>query len=132
MTPAPRYWVLDGHTPVPASDLFEWAEFFERGLDERRVALDHIEDPAHDAVQLSTVFIGVDLSLLGPVPLLFESRVIGGPLDGHTWRYPTWSEAEAGHRRLLNAVHSANQALFDETRERLLAIAGAPRGPEEQ
>lgn len=63
----PKFWVLDGKTTKPAS-LHEWARWFQDG--NRLVAQSIIGDDV-----VSTVFTGIDHSLGGPVPLLFETMI---------------------------------------------------------
>lgn len=50
------------------------------------------------AGEVSTVWIGLDLGWGRGAPLIFETMIFGGPLDGETARYATEAEARAGHR----------------------------------
>ncbi len=86
-------YTLDGHTPVLATDLLDWALWFETA--DRTVARTQIEE----GVEVSTVFLGLDhcFGMSGP-PILFETMIFGGPKDGEQARYATWDEAVAGHR----------------------------------
>lgn len=99
------YYILggeDGRTPVPCEDLMEWG----RWLDDRgkeRVALDC---PSKE-VEVSTVFLGIDHNWLDGPPLLFETMVFGGPLDGEQDHYSTWTEAEAGHAAMVQRCKEA-------------------------
>jgi hypothetical protein len=79
----------------------EWVEAFEsRTLGDNGVAVDELEDGAY----ISTVWLGLDHSFGGPVPLIFETMVFGGPHDGFCERYATEEQARAGHRRALAAI----------------------------
>jgi hypothetical protein len=71
----------------------------------RIVALDRFGD---GSVRVSTVFTGEDESGRDPAPLLFESTIFwtGHDLDERIERYPTWGEALAGHRRLVERVRA--------------------------
>jgi hypothetical protein len=91
-------YMLDGHTPVPAEDVGTWATWFE-------TAKRHVADDTLGDVRVSTVFLGFDLSFgaAGP-PVLFETMVFGGALDGKCERYSTWDEAEVGHEWMLAKV----------------------------
>jgi hypothetical protein len=95
----PKFYILDGHTPVPV-DLLTWAKYFETA--ERHVAKDVFGD-----VEVSTVFLGLDhnYSRTGP-PLIFETMVFGGELDQEMLRYPTWTKALAGHREMVERVRA--------------------------
>lgn len=83
--------ILSGHEPIPAINLLAWAQWFETA--DRRVA-----ETIIGAVRVSTVFLGIahGIDHRGK-PLLFETMVFGGPLDGHTDRCATWDEAEQMH-----------------------------------
>jgi hypothetical protein len=122
------YWIMrEDHTLVPTDDVLVWGEFFEK-MENRRVAEDVIEQPESDPVRVSTVFIGLDNSYfdVGP-PLLFESMVFGGPLDGDQYRYPTWDSALEGHKMLLDeAVLEGKVAAWD-ARARIKAMAARAR-----
>lgn len=50
---------------------------------------------------VSTVFLGLDHSFIhGEPPVLFETMVFNGDGDGgDCWRYHTYEEAMAGHRK---------------------------------
>lgn len=108
MEKRPRWYVLDGHRPVPAS-MLEGARFLEDDTPRRVVGLTHVGD-----ARVSTVFLCLDHGYEGE-PVLFESMIFGGPLDGEQCRYHTWEEAEAGHAELVERAKAA-----DETVARLL------------
>ena len=88
-------YVLDGKKAVPCEDLMEWAIWLE-GADKKVALTRSIGD-----VEISTVFIGLDHSFGKGPPLIFETMVFGGPLDGEQDRYSTWEEAEAGHEKMV-------------------------------
>jgi hypothetical protein len=113
------YFVLgeDARTPVPA-DLMTWARRYESGIlgaghdgEESarpgagwaRVARTELPD----GVSVSTVFLGLDhrFGNNGP-PLVFETMVFCGALDGEQVRYSTWAEAEAGHEAMVARVRA--------------------------
>lgn len=93
-------YILDGHTPVPASSVEQWAEWLECTSEDksRIVAQDHVQ-----GVLVSTICIGID-SHPGEgehVPILFETMVFNDQQPQR--RYCTWEEAEAGHKEMLAA-----------------------------
>ena len=93
------YYILDGHE-VKECDLMTWAKWFgkaDRG--DRKVARETIGDS-----EISTVFLGLDHSFGGGSPLLFETMVFGGKLDGEMDRYSTWNEAVLGHKAMAERV----------------------------
>lgn len=97
-------WMLDGHTPIQAPDLMTWAHWYE-------VAANRIVARwEQDDVTVSTVFLSIDHSFSGTgPPILFETMVFGGALDGEQDRYSTWVEAAAGHVVMVARVSDAQR-----------------------
>lgn len=96
----PGYWILDERgEPVPA-DAETWGFWFESA--DRHVADDADEQTGW---RVSTVFIGLDhnFSNAGP-PVLWETLVFGGPLDGEMERYTSRADALEGHRAMCARV----------------------------
>lgn len=63
-----------------------------------------VEKTVIGAVEVSTVWLGLDHGFgVGP-PLIFETMIFGGHLDQHQQRYSTKAEAQAGHARAVEAV----------------------------
>ena len=71
---------------------------------DRHVALTNL---ANGGIQVSTVFLGLDHGYDNGPPVLFETLVFGGLLDGEMERYCTWDEAEQGHEAMVDRVRSA-------------------------
>lgn len=93
------FYVLDEkHEPVLEPDMRKGSEFF--GSQKRRVAQHEIGESF-----VSTVFLCIDHnhSRRGP-PVLFETLVEGGPLDGYQNRYTTWNDAVSGHMSTLQGI----------------------------
>lgn len=88
-----------GHTPEPCSDLLQWAKWFE--ATDRRVALTENGD-----IRVSTVFRGIDHQFDNGPPLLFETLISGGPLDGEIERYSIWEQAAEGHMAMCKKAFS--------------------------
>ena len=57
---------------------------------------------------VSTVFLGLDHGH-NAVPILFETLVFGGQLDGNGERYSTYDEAVAGHAKWVNKAKESAQ-----------------------
>ena len=102
----PRYFILDGHTPVHVKDVLEWGNWFEGANNKRRIKRTVIDD-----IAISTVFLGLNhnFSSDGP-PQIFETLVFNGPLDGEMYRYATWDEAVAGHKTMVARVREERAA----------------------
>lgn len=89
-----QYFVLDERgEPVPETDIDVWTRWFEQAdLGVARSAI------TPEVTVLTTFRGGVDEALEpGEVPLLFETRVFGGVLDGEELRHGSRAEALAGH-----------------------------------
>ena len=98
-------YILDDKTPVPAPDLMAWAKWFESA--DRTVRRD-----VENEIVVSTVFLGLDHSFGGRPPLLFETMVFGGPLDGEMDRCSTWQQAEIMHDKMLGRVRTETPEIF--------------------
>lgn len=82
-------------TPEVAAHFEEW--------DKRTIAVTGVVDPVTgEDVHVSTVFLVIDHNWMGSPPVLFETMVFGGRLDGEQERYCTVDEAEAGHKEVVN------------------------------
>jgi hypothetical protein len=56
-------------------------------------------------VEVSTVFLMMDHGW-SDVPVLFETMVFGGPLDGYMRRYHTHDEAMEGHLETVQMIRA--------------------------
>lgn len=90
-------WILRDGIPERSTDALEWAGWFETA--DRTVARTEMGD-----VLVSTVFLGLDHSFGKGVPILWETLVFGGKLDGEMDRYTTREAAEKGHARMVSRV----------------------------
>ena len=102
---------LVGKEAVPVEtrgspDWFKAVMVLEEGRN--RVCRDTVDDVTENGsitIDVSTVFLALDHSFgrAGP-PLLFETMVFGGKLDGEQERCATWDEAEKMHAKYLARV----------------------------
>jgi hypothetical protein len=94
-----RYILDAAGTPQRCPDLLTWGQWMATA--DRSVA-----DTTFGEVRVSTVFLGLDhhFGLLPGPPVLWESMVFGGPLDGEQRRYTSSADADAGHTALCMAV----------------------------
>jgi hypothetical protein len=67
-----------------------------------RVAITVIDDSS-----ISTVWLGLNHNWRGNPPLIFETMVFGGPLNGQQWRYSSEAQALAGHDQVVAEVRHA-------------------------
>jgi hypothetical protein len=96
-----RWYVLRGRRAVPVDDVLDAARALE-DVDARQVGLDDL-----GAVQVSTVFLGLDHNWRDGPPLLFETMTFSDDvpaLADRQDRYATWDEAVAGHARTVAVV----------------------------
>jgi hypothetical protein len=94
----PFWYKLDGVRPVPDETNGLW---MQQNRDARRVAFTQITDD----IEVSTVFLGLDHNFGdGDKPVLFETLVFGGPMNGYMDRYENWFEAEQGHQEIVDKV----------------------------
>ena len=100
------YILDDGGLVVACPDVHIWGKWLESSEAERIVSN---EDTPGGRV--STIFIGLDMNparvsgrLPAPPPLLWETRVMSGPLLGDQERYSSRTDAEAGHKRMVEKV----------------------------
>lgn len=103
MRTRPNHYILDeNHNPVPV-DLFTWATAFE-DMPNRIVKQTTC---AASTSWVSTVFLGLDHSFSsnGP-PVLFETMVFGGAMDGYQDRYCSWDQALLYHDLVVGQVES--------------------------
>lgn len=105
-----KHYALDADNHVvEIADLIEWGRWLEHA--NRIVGYTQI----NSQVRVSTVFLGLDHRFPGMPPgppILFETLVFGGPLDGDGNRYSSWDDAETGHKafvRIARAYHSKEE-----------------------
>lgn len=111
-------FILDeNQSPILADSTLHWGEWYQNAGERRRVGRDVVGQ-----YEVSTVFLGLDHNWSERGwPVLFETMVFrlgedgdrdrnasdDDELDGRMERYRTWSEAEAGHARMIDEVKQA-------------------------
>ena len=105
------HYILVNGEPVEERDLIMWARWFEKN--ERILHVDRVSPllGLFGGCRVSTVFLGLDHSFGSGPPLLWETMIFGGPLDGDEWRYASRSEAVAGHESAVLAAYTARNPL---------------------
>ena len=101
------WYVLDeAGDAVPEDDLLKWGEWMQSRRSRCLVERTEVKP----GVVVSTVFLGMDHGFsypIGggdPVPVLWETLVFGGPLDGEMERYTSVEAARAGHAAMVAKV----------------------------
>jgi hypothetical protein len=99
-----KFYALDEENHlVELEDCIEWGRWFEDA--NRIVGYTQITSE----VSVSTVFLGVDHRFPGMPPgppIVFETLVFGGPLDGDGNRYTSWDDAETGHKAFVRIARA--------------------------
>jgi hypothetical protein len=113
----PLFYRIHPDHSITVTDNEDWCRQLE-AIDERVVAL-----TADGDIRVSTVFLGLDHGMLDPgPPILFETLVFGGKLEGEGSRYATWDEAIEGHkvwvRHVVEAERNNETDSNNETTER--------------
>ena len=98
------YYILDENDiPIEVDDGIEWARWFEKNRNKKRVASTHVTPE----IWVSTVFLGLDHQYGDGPPLIYETMVFnkddGG---GDMRRYSTRSEAMIGHIKAVDEVRA--------------------------
>jgi hypothetical protein len=93
-----KAYILKDRRVVPAS-IEEWYRFLQSP--DRIVGVLTFND-----VTVSTVFLGVNHGYGDGPPLVFETMVFDGPMDGYEERCSTWQEAEEIHERVCAEVRA--------------------------
>ena len=105
--PRPMYYILDDHgDPVAVDDVITWGLWFEAASKDRRrvVSSDFDESDPAKTIHVSTVFLGLDHQFGDGPPILWETLVFGGVLDGEMRRYSSRAAAAAGHQDMCRRV----------------------------
>lgn len=99
-----RYYIEKDGRPVRVEDGKEWNEWCKTT---NRL----IEKTKVGPVKVVTLFLGLDHLAEGAagLPLVYETVIDGGVLDGKQWLYATREEAQQGH---LIAVRKAKRMRF--------------------
>lgn len=93
----PKHYIIDADRKVKEVDnLLDWARWMESNSLTRIIQQDALGD-----YFLSTVFLGIDYSFGGDVPVLFETMLFckGKDCGRHFERYETIEQALEGHER---------------------------------
>lgn len=103
---------LVGREVVPVDDLFEWGEAMEvlRRADKLQIGHDMVGN-----IEVSTIFMGLDMRIMYGEPQLFETMVFEWPIGGgprramDTYRYSTYDQAEESHKAIVNGLRNKLQ-----------------------
>jgi hypothetical protein len=104
------YYILDEKgTPVHEPDMMTWARWF--ATEDIKVAEDRLGE-----AKVVTVFLGLDYNRGDGPPILWETMVLGGPLDQE-------QERCSGSREQAEAMHAAMVAKVRQSGENARGMA---------
>lgn len=98
-----RFILNSAGRPVECEDLTKWGRWMQTA--DRKVAFD-----TFGPTRISTVFLGLDHSWDDGPPVLWETMVFNGPLDGEQDRYTSLEDAKAGHAAMVEKVRTAQNS----------------------
>jgi hypothetical protein len=93
----PLKYMLRGREVITTESLDEWQEFMS--VRNRIITQNQV-----GTASVSTTFLGLDFGQDPAKPLVFETMVFGGPMQGAVTRCSTYDEAEEQHRAMCRAV----------------------------
>ena len=93
-----RIYILKGRQTVPVSFL-RWAVWFEE-LDELCI----VAKTRIGTATVLTVFVGLDCGSDSGPPMIFETMVTNGSMDGECTKYSSWEQAERGHQMTIEQL----------------------------
>lgn len=95
-----EHYILDAEgNPVLERSMMAWTMWRVANEEAMIVARDELNN-----CFVSTVFLGINHNWSGGEPILYETMVFDGPLDGEQDRYCTKQEAEEGHKAMVARV----------------------------
>ena len=106
-------YILDGHNHVAEPDPIKWAAWYktaDRIVRKQSVTVKVAGLPVGE-LRISTVFLGIDHAFGDGPPMLFETMVFGGALDGEQDRCSTWDGAEKMHALMCERVARETEAI---------------------
>lgn len=98
-----RYILDEKGKPVQEPDLMKWGAWMQNS-DKRIVARTELTTPK-GTVRISTVFLALDHSFSGGIPVLWETMIFGSKLKSlqhYQERYLSVEQAKAGHEVAVN------------------------------
>ena len=92
--PFTDHYILVKRKPLPCYDPEFWDRWMRGPREQRLVAFDKFID----LTIVETYFVGCDVApQTSERPLVFQTVVLGGRMNGTVENYPTWGTAEDGH-----------------------------------
>lgn len=96
-----RYYILQEGVPFAVPGVEAWGAWISDVANARCCVL---RLTSFGDIDISTVFLGIDESPDDGPPLVWETKVFGGPLNSESERYATREQACEGHDRMSERV----------------------------
>ena len=96
-----RYFILNDGNIIEEPDYETWAQWYESTYD--KISSIAVTETEQGTVETRFIAMSMSLNRQAP-PLLFETKVTGGWLDGRVDRYSTLDEARSGHEAWVQKV----------------------------
>lgn len=97
-----RYYILKNGQVIEEPDHAKWVQWYDNSAADRSIATTKLTYGT-----VSTVFLGMNMTLSHETPMLFETRVKDGWLADEWERYSTLEEARAGHEAWVARIREA-------------------------
>lgn len=106
-------YILINKEPVEERNLELWGRWMGSNIRTIKKDVGNVRVDGKDVgqVKVSTVFLGLDHQYGDGPPLLFETMVFGGPLDGEMIRCSSYEAAEEMHKTMLERVKIATSKM---------------------
>ena len=101
-----RYYILRDDEVIEEPDYSKWIKWYDSTyMDVRCISQTMVKYGI-----VSTIFLGLNMTLSkNDSPLVFETKVEGGWLDGEYQRYSELAEAKAGHEAWVARVRAEEE-----------------------
>lgn len=93
------YYTLDSENKPIKSSLKAFDKWIQKNPLKKPVKQEFV-----NKIYISTVFLGLDHSYGGTIPLLWETMIFEGTFDGYQERYTSYEEALTGHEFAVQMV----------------------------
>lgn len=101
------HYILVDDQPVPEPDYMNWMMWMT-------TANLNVADDMVGETRIDTSFLGINHNFGGEgLPLLWETMVFTGKMDGYTYRYASSEEAQEGHEKIVLMVIEADGAYIE-------------------
>ena len=93
-----KTYILKERQAVPVG-FCKWAIWFQEHVESRIVAKTRI-----GVADVLTLFVGLHCGPESGPPLIFETMVTNGSMDGECVKYSSWEQAERGHQMTIEQL----------------------------